>query len=194
MRQFEQEKTPKSLIYLGVLELYGTLWDVFKSSSGPGSLEDQALATVCAVLPKSYCRSYCKRSAHIHSMPSGADRRAWSRTSLTQVRVRDFSELIKKKSQDSQDKRSDPPQTRAGAAFACPDSESGQRGAESGQSGQNCRLPCHAAPAWPGRRAGALIAACSTRSWPGSTGRAASRPRAQVPAQPTSASAAAQKD
>ena len=34
VRQFEQEKTPKSLIYLGVLELYGTLWDVFKSSSG----------------------------------------------------------------------------------------------------------------------------------------------------------------
>ena len=30
----EQEKTPKSLIYLGVPGLYGTFWDVFKSSSG----------------------------------------------------------------------------------------------------------------------------------------------------------------
>ena len=35
-----QRKTPKSLIYLGVLGLYGTFSDVFKSSSGgPGAIE-----------------------------------------------------------------------------------------------------------------------------------------------------------
>ncbi len=34
LRRFRQEKTPKSLIYLGVPGLYGTFRDIFKSSSG----------------------------------------------------------------------------------------------------------------------------------------------------------------